>query len=147
MLKYSHFYFRWGDITLNTASDGARYLQLNERQTKTRSGENLSDVHEVIHKIYETTGERDPIKIFEIYSEKRPINFSNAGDPFYLAPRPSALEDPKTNIWFLRLKVGERKLSSLMRKMKESGRLDINKRFTNHSARKYLLQKLRENNV
>ena len=31
--------------------------------------------------------------------------------------------------------------------MKESGKLDINKRLTNHSARKYMLQKLRENNV
>jgi hypothetical protein len=58
MLKYSNFYFRWGDITLNTASNGARYLQLNERQTKTSSGENLSDIHEVIHKIYETKDER-----------------------------------------------------------------------------------------
>ena len=44
-------------------------------------------------------------------------------------------------------KVRERKLSSLMKKMKESGKLGINKRLTNHSARKYLLQKLRENNV
>jgi hypothetical protein len=34
-----------------------------------------------------------------------------------------------------------------MKKMKESGKLDINKRLTNHSANKYLLQKLRENNV
>ena len=34
-----------------------------------------------------------------------------------------------------------------MKKMKESGKLDINKRLTNHSARQYLLQKLRENNV
>ena len=31
--------------------------------------------------------------------------------------------------------------------MKESGKLDINKRLTNHSARKYMLQKLRETNV
>jgi len=34
-----------------------------------------------------------------------------------------------------------------MEKMKESGTLDINKQLTNHSARTYLLQKLRENNV
>ena len=34
-----------------------------------------------------------------------------------------------------------------MKKMKECGKLDINKRLTNHSARQYLLQKLRENNV
>ena len=57
------------------------------------------------------------------------------------------LEDSKTHIWFLRQKVGERKLAVLMKKMKESGKLDINKRLTNHSARKFLLQPLRENNV
>jgi type V secretory pathway adhesin AidA len=34
-----------------------------------------------------------------------------------------------------------------MKKMKECGKLDINKQLTNHSARQYLLQKLRENNV
>ena len=34
-----------------------------------------------------------------------------------------------------------------MKKVKESGKLDINKRLTNHSARKYLLQQIRENNV
>ena len=43
--------------------------------------------------------------------------------------------------------MGERKLAVLMKKMKESVKLDINKRLTNHSARKFLLQQLRENNV
>jgi hypothetical protein len=43
--------------------------------------------------------------------------------------------------------VGERKLAAVMKKMKESGKLDINKGLTNHSTRKYLLQRLRENNV
>jgi hypothetical protein len=65
MLKYSNFCFRWGDVTLNTASDGARYLQLNERQTKTRTEGNLSDVCEVTPKIYEAEGEspeRDPCR-------------------------------------------------------------------------------------
>jgi hypothetical protein len=144
MLIYSNFYFRWGDVILNTASNGARYLQLNERQTKTRTGGNLSDVREVTTKIYEAEGEspeRDPIKIYEIYSIKRPNNFSNADDPFYLPPITIPLENSKTNIWFLRQKVGERKLAGLMKKMKESVKLDINKRLTNHSARKYLLQK------
>ena len=75
-----------------------RCLHLNERQTKTRTGENLSDVREVTPKIFETEGEspeRDPI---EIYSIKRPNNFSNDDDPFYLAPRTIPLEDSKTNI-------------------------------------------------
>ena len=67
-----------------------RCLHLNERQTKTRTGENLSDVREVTTKIYEAEGENpemDTIKIYELYSIKRPNNFSNADDPFYLAPR------------------------------------------------------------
>ena len=130
MLKYSNFCFRWGDVTLNTASDGARYLQLNERQPKSRTGENLSDVCEVTPKIYEAEGEipeRDPIKIYEIYSIKRPNNFINADNPFYLASRTIPLEDSKTNIWFLRQKVGERKLAGLMKKMKESGNKGNNK--------------------
>ena len=41
----------------------------------------------------------------------------------------------------------ERKFSSLKKKMKESGKLDINKRITNHSAKQFLLQKLRESNL
>jgi hypothetical protein len=48
-------------------------------------------VREVTGKIYEAEGEspeRDPIKIYEIYSKKR-----NANDPFYLAPRTIPLED------------------------------------------------------
>ena len=150
MLKYNNFCFRWGDVTLNTASDGAKYLQLNERQTKYRTGENLSDVCEVTPKIYEAEGEipeRDPIKLYEIYSIKRPKNFINADNPFYLISRTIPLEDSKTNIWFLRQKVGEKKLAGLMKKMKESGKLDINKRLTSHSGRKYLLQKIREHNV
>lgn len=77
---------------------------------------NMSDVREIIHKIYETEGERDPIEIYEISSIKRPNNLSNADDPFYLAPRTIPLEGSKTNICILRQNFGERKLSSLMKK-------------------------------
>ena len=80
---------------------------------------NLSDVREVIPKIYETEGERDPIKIYEIYSIRRPNNFSNADDPLYLALRNIPLEDSNTNIWFLRQTVGERKLCSLIKKWRK----------------------------
>lgn len=45
-----------------TVSDGAIYLELNEHQAKTRTGENMSAVLEVMPKIYETAGERDPTK-------------------------------------------------------------------------------------
>jgi hypothetical protein len=41
-LKVANFAFRWGDITQHIDSDGSRYLELNERQTKTRTEENIS---------------------------------------------------------------------------------------------------------
>jgi hypothetical protein len=41
----------------------------------------------------------------------------------------------------------EKKLSSIVKTMKEKASLDPNKRLTNHSARKYLVEKLRTNNI
>jgi hypothetical protein len=41
-------YFRWGDINLHIASDGTKYLEMNEKQTKT--GENINDAREVSQK-------------------------------------------------------------------------------------------------
>jgi hypothetical protein len=37
-----------------------KYLELNERQTKTRTGTNISDVREVSLKIFENPGDRYP---------------------------------------------------------------------------------------
>ncbi|CAC5384033.1 unnamed protein product [Mytilus coruscus] len=125
----------WGDVTLNTASDGTKYLELNARQTKTRTGANVADVREVSPKIYETKGDHDPIKYYEVYKSKRPQNFSDAEDPFYLAPRTISLADTRSQIWFLRQKIGERKMGSIVKTMKIEGGLDENKRLTNHSAR------------
>lgn len=38
-------------------------------------------------------------------------------------------------------------MASIVKTMKEKGKLDTNKRLTNHSARKYLVQKLKDNNI
>ena len=124
-----------------------KYLELNERQTKTRTGTNISDVREVSPKIFENPGDRDPIKFYEMYASKRPSNFSDPEDPFYLAPRTIPLEDTRSSLWYLRQTVGVKKLGKLLKTMKEKVQLDPNKRITSHSARKYLVQKLRENEV
>jgi hypothetical protein len=46
-----------------------------------------ADVREVTPKIFESGGDNDPIKMFKIYAEKRPLDFSGPEDPFYLVPR------------------------------------------------------------
>ena len=51
------------------------------------------------------------------------------------------------NWGFVRQRVREKTLTSIMKTMKQKAGLDTNKRLTNHSARKYLVQKLKDNNV
>lgn len=35
-------FFGWRDVTLNTASDCIKYIELNERETKTSKGVNVA---------------------------------------------------------------------------------------------------------
>jgi hypothetical protein len=119
-------------------SDGTQYLELQERQTKTRTGETL-DVRKIPPRIWQTNEDRDPVTTYNLYAARRPQNFSNATDPFYLAPKTSAI---KTDQWFLRQRIGQKKLATLMKSMSSAAGVD--RRLTNHSARKHLVQKLRD---
>ncbi|KAL5018504.1 hypothetical protein ScPMuIL_004226, partial [Solemya velum] len=65
-------------------------------------------------------------------------------DPFYIAPRTTPISN-LADRWFIKQKVGEKKLSNLMKAMCEQA--GFHKRLTNHSARKTLIQKLRSENV
>jgi hypothetical protein len=107
-LKVANFAFRWGDITQHIDSDGGRYLELSERQAKTRTGENISGVREVSPKMYECPGDRIPVALYELYSSKRPTGMRNPSDPFYIATRtmpPTGTEDEQ---WFIRQRVGRK---------------------------------------
>lgn len=143
-----------GDIKLKISSDGTEYLELNERQTKTRTGENLSDVRRVTPKMFATNENdpRNPVALYKIYAQKRPANFCDVNDPFYLAPntimKQESESDHKESVqWFIRQKIGMNKLSKMLRMMATEAGLPVEKRLTNHSTRKHLVQKLREHNI
>ena len=139
---------QWGDIALNKDSDGQEYLELNERQTKTRSGENMCDVRQVAPKMYENkqSKSRDPVALYKLYAEKRPVAMKAPETPFYIAPRTIPLKH-KDDQWYLNQRVGEKKFGGLLKVMAQKAELDSNKNITNHSARKHLVQKLRDSNV
>ncbi|VDH99258.1 Hypothetical predicted protein [Mytilus galloprovincialis] len=106
-----------GGISLNTLHlIGTRYLKLNERQTKTRTGDNIADVREVAPKMYEYPGNLNLLALYDLYASKRPSEYSAPDSPFYIAPRTIPLDDKKSDKWYIR-----------------------QKRLTNHSARKYLV--------
>ena len=66
-LRKTNFICRWGDVQIKTGSDGIEYLELQERQTKTRTGTNISDVREITPKIYATPEDK----------ERCPLNYTN----------------------------------------------------------------------
>ena len=69
-------------------------------------GANIADVREVTPKIYESGKDNDPIKMFKIYAEDRPLYFSDPEDPFYLAPPTIPLDDSRSARWFLKQTIG-----------------------------------------
>ena len=96
--------------------------------------------------MYENIGKRDPVALFLPYSEKRPSKVCGNDDPCFLAHRTISLSATKSNLWFLRQRVGAKTVWVNEGHERKRG-LDKNKRLTNHSARKYLIQKLRSNNI
>jgi len=101
-----------------------------------------TDVRKVLPKLWATGAKYDPINGYHLYASKRPKDFSRPDHPFYLSVRTTPLCDANDQ-WYLRQRVGFKKLANLMKTMCQGA--GINKKFTNHSARKHLIQKLRDN--
>lgn len=147
-----HRNIQWGDIVLNYDQVlGLEYLEYSERQTKTRTGEDLRNVRGPKPRMNQNPSilDRCPVHIYKTYQDKRPGDFSDPSHPFYLATVTNVHAPAPDQRWFLRAPVGVHKLSQLMKKM--AGRANLpnlaTKRITNTSVRKYLCQKLVENNI
>ena len=89
----------WGDVKLCKDAQGNEYLVYNERQTKTRSGVDASNVRKVSPKMFSTGDERDPVVAYKIYREKRPENMMADDSPFYLGINHTKTDGSKKH-WF-----------------------------------------------
>ena len=112
---------KWGVMVLKTNPFGKEYLEYcSERQTKTRPGDNPSNVRKVKPKMYEQPSlppERNPEFVYTFYKEKRPKETLVEDAPFYLAINHVSSEQlafPDTK-WFKPQPMGVNNLNSLMR--------------------------------
>jgi hypothetical protein len=141
-----HRDMKWGDIKLQTSSDGTEYLEYNERQTKTRTGAEPRDTRKVKPKMFAVAGSnRNPVRFYHIYASKRPAGFLSDDSPFYLAINHTT-NPQSSKPWFKTAPMGVNKLNSLMKTMAEKAQLNTSN-LTNHSARKRMAQKLNDKNV
>ncbi|KAL9961778.1 hypothetical protein ACROYT_G030797 [Oculina patagonica] len=109
----------WGDVKLQKTASGVEYLEFNERQTKTRTGSDCSDVRTVPPKMFATDGtERDPVAVYKCFARKRPEEMNQDDAPFYLAVNNGLKTDSlATKGWFKSGAVGKNKLNGLMKTM------------------------------
>lgn len=139
----------WGDIKLSEDGQGQEYLEFVERQTKTRTGENARDVRKVKPKMWSNSENihRCPVAVYKQYRLLRPSDYCKPDDPFYLATHTFQGSMKPTDQWFKRQPIGVNKLSTTMKRMSVNAGLPTDKKLSNHSARKHLVQKLSDNNV
>ena len=138
-----------GDIELKTDFNGKEYLEYSVvRQTKTRPGDNLANRRAVKPRMFESKAvgpERDPVFVYKLYRSKRPLQTLSPNSPFYLAVNhfhSHGISHEDCKPWFEAQCMGVNKLNSLMKNCAVKAGIGTNKRVTNHSARKTLVQKL-----
>ena len=74
----------WGDVKLCQTSTGKEYLEFNERETKTRSGNDPRNVRAIAPKMFAVpNNEKCPVKAYKVYAEKRPAEMKTDGALFY----------------------------------------------------------------
>ena len=123
--------------------NGSTYITFSEGITKTRQSGLREKRRAQIPKMFETQNERCPVKIFNFFKTKRPVNLQATG-PFYLA----IISNSVSNIWFKKSPMGVHTINNIMKTMISNSPLQSsNKRLTNHSARKTLVKKLKQNQL
>ena len=138
----------WGDVKLHKTANGVEYLEFNERQTKTRTGSDYSNVRAVPPKMFATDQtERDPVAVYKFFARKRPEEMNQDNAPFYLAVNNGLKADSLARkSWFKSGAVGVNKLNGLMKTMVQKAGIE-NDRLRNHSGRKTMIQTLSENDI
>ena len=137
-MKIEHFTFKMD-------CEGNEYITYAEGITKTRQS-GLKEKHRlVIPKMFENSVDKDkcPVNLYKFYLQKRPLELRDKG-PFYLA----IIINPATDVWFKASPMGKNKIDNIMKTMKLNSSLkDIDKKLTNHSARKTVVKKLKQAKV
>ena len=139
--RQEHHWMKVEDFVERADEKGNRFITFAEGSTKTRQAGLRKKERLVVPKMFETGNPlRCPVMIFLLYLSKRPVELRKKG-PIYLG----IIKNPKSEIWYKSSNMGKNTINNLMKNMVEDSPLTIStKRFTNHSARKTLVKKLRK---
>ena len=89
--------------------------------------------------------DRDPLKAFHLYAAKWPEKMNSQDSPFYLAVNHTKMAN-SSKPWFKAAPMGVNKLNLLIKTMAQKVGLNA-ENLTNHSRRKQMIQKLKDQEV
>ena len=98
----------------------------------------------MVQKLMMTGGPHWPVTCFETLISKRPAEMQAHG-PLYLAPLRKERDWSKAKVWFSCQPAGVNGINQFMKNIAKEDGLDVtSKNFTNHSARKTTVKKLKK---
>ena len=106
-----------GDINVSVDGEGQEYLEFMERQTKTRTVENVRDVRKVTPKMWANAKNisRCPVDVYKKYSLLWRSDFCKPEDPLYLAFHTTQGSMKLANLCFKQQRIGVNKISTFMK--------------------------------
>ncbi len=106
-----HYKLTYGDFCIYSTPDGFKYVEFNEKDTKTRSGETNAS-RQFKPKMWNTPNNisRCPLHIFEKFLQKRPVEMCQSESPFYLAVNYNYSND---DIWYKKQKMGKDRINTM----------------------------------
>ena len=143
--RQEHHDMKMQDFRFGRADNGKEFVEFAEGPTKTRPGGLSTKSRDFLPRMFETGGERCPVRLFKEYKSRRPSDLQSQG-PFYLSINHK--RKPNNQIWYTVQAMGVNKINAIMKTLVEGTALETSgKRFTNHSARKTLVGKLKKARV
>ena len=130
------------DFQLCKNDEGMEFVQFTEGPTKTRQGGLQSKNRDFQPRMFSVGGERCPVSLFKQFVERRPLNMRWSGTSVSKETEDwMTTSGSKLNQW-------AKTLSNIMKTTVAGTSLEeSHKKFTNHSARKTIVSKLKKANA
>ena len=143
--RQEHHDMKVEDFSFQKDDGGVEFVTFSEGLTKTRGGGLRVKPRLATSKMFATGNKRCPVALLKKYLDKRPAELKTTG-PVYL----SVIDKPQTSVWYKKMSMGKNTINNIVKTMKENSPLkDVcqDKKLTNHSARKTVVQKLKSSGI
>ena len=127
------------DFSFGLDENNVECVEFIENPTKTRQSGLSAKPRSFLPTMFATGDERCPVIIFKEFLSRRPPEIRTTGPPYL-----SCVKNPSLQVWFKRQTMGVNKINDMMNSIVEGTTLEsLSKVFSNHSARKTVVKKLK----